>query len=82
MIEILIAVGGLTMGFLISLGIHKREHEMIRTELEATKAKLRRHDERIDGHDVNFASFQASLDYLIKASDRNYEAIQTLKDKT
>lgn len=79
MIELAIALGGAVVGALIAIGVHKKEHEIMKEESSDVRRRLDRHDERLDGHDIMFASIQPTLDYLVKAVDRNYEATQELK---
>lgn len=79
MIEILIAIGGLVGGFLIALGVHKKEHEVLNNNQTDFKADINRLDKRVDGHDVIFATFQTTLEYLVKAVDRNFDAIEEHK---
>ena len=76
MIELALAIGGALVGFLISVGVHKKEHEMITQQLEGIADSLSQHDRRLDKHDVIFAKISTSLEYLTKAVDRNFDAIE------
>lgn len=79
MIEMVIAVGGALVGFLIGLGIHKKEHEMIRGDIQELKESGHKLEGRVDGHDVMFGKISVSLDYITQAVDRNYAATEELK---
>lgn len=80
MLEALVGLGGILIGWiinqLIKAGAHKRDHEMISEELNEIKAEVKRHDQRLDEHDVVNAAITEQLRYISLGIDEIKERLK------